>query len=146
MDLKEIKSIYKFLRKTDIVELELEMGGAKLRLKRGGIPAAEEIAAGPVASSAPTPPAPASAATKESANIKTINSPMVGTFYMAPTPEAAPFVEKGSLIKKGQSVCIIEAMKLMNEIESDYSGTIVEILVENGQPIEYGEPLFKVEI
>jgi acetyl-CoA carboxylase biotin carboxyl carrier protein len=84
-------------------------------------------------------------ATEEETRLITITSPIVGTFYRAPSPEAAPFVEIGSRVKKGQVLCIVEAMKLMNEIESEIDGTIIKALVENGQPVEYGEPLFLIE-
>lgn len=141
MDLKEIKAIYKFASETDIVELEVEGEKGKLRFKRGVV--GEE----PAERAAPQPPAPAAAAPEApSANIKEVTSPMVGTFYRAPSPDSDPFVEVGSTVKKGQTTCIIEAMKLMNEVESEFSGKVVAILVENGQPVEYGEPLMRVEV
>jgi acetyl-CoA carboxylase biotin carboxyl carrier protein len=146
MDIKDIKAIYKFLKETDIVELELEGEGGKLRLKRGGLAVEEPRVAGVSA------PAPASKEVKKeelaaapAGNVKIVTSPMVGTFYRSPSPEAPPFVEMGSIVKSGQTLCIIEAMKLMNEVESEYGGKIVSILVENGQPVEYGEPLFHIE-
>ncbi len=83
---------------------------------------------------------------KKAENIKIITSPMVGTFYRAPSPEAPPFVELGSIVKSSQTMCIIEAMKLLNEVESDFNGKVISILVENGQPVEYGEPLFHIEV
>jgi acetyl-CoA carboxylase biotin carboxyl carrier protein len=145
MDIKDIKVIYKFLKETDIVELELEGEGGKLRLKRGGLVAVEEpraVAAAPAAATEVKKEEPAAA---PAGNVKIVTSPMVGTFYRSPSPEAPPFVEMGSIIKSGQTLCIIEAMKLMNEVESEYGGKIVSILVENGQPVEYGEPLFHIE-
>ena len=101
------------------------------------MPTAAAVAATPVAA------APAEPVVK--LNVEYIKAPMVGTFYRSPAPDAAPFVELGQVVKVGQSVCIIEAMKLMNEIESEFEGKIVEILVENGQPVEYGQALFAVE-
>ncbi len=146
MDIKDIKAIYKFLRETDIVELELEGEGGKLRLKRGGLAAVEEPrVAAPVPAPAPKDAKKEEAAAAPAGNVKIVTSPMVGTFYRSPSPEAPHFVEMGSIVKSGQTLCIIEAMKLMNEVESEYGGKIVSILVENGQPVEYGEPLFHIE-
>ncbi len=148
MDIKDIKNIYKFLRETDIVEFELEGPDGKVRLKRGNAYAVRE--AMPVESLEPRE-APKEAKKEEPApvtkadNVKVVTSPMVGTFYRSPSPEAASFVEVGSVVKPAQTLCIIEAMKLMNEIESEFGGKIVSILVENGQPVEYGEPLFHIE-
>ncbi|MCK4846055.1 MAG: acetyl-CoA carboxylase biotin carboxyl carrier protein [Deltaproteobacteria bacterium] len=147
MDLKEIKLIYKFLKNTDISELEVEDTRGKLSIKRGVV--STGVAPAVMATSVVTPTADADASNapkEESSNIKEVTSPMVGTFYLSPSPEAAQFVELGALIKKGQTVCIVEAMKMMNEVESELSGKVVKILVENGQPVEYGEPLFHVEI
>ena len=149
MDLKDIKLIYKFLKNTDVIEIEVEDTRGKLRIKRGA--ASSVVATG--AAIAPALPAsglPKTADTKEAvkeepSNVKEITSPMVGTFYLSPSPEAAQFVDLGTLVKKGQTVCIIEAMKMMNEVDSELSGKIVKILVENGQPVEYGEPLFYIE-
>ncbi|HEY4706945.1 MAG TPA: acetyl-CoA carboxylase biotin carboxyl carrier protein [Thermodesulfobacteriota bacterium] len=150
MDIKDIKNIYKFLRETDIVEFELEGPDGKVRLKRGS---AYQIKEAPPAVEQPEArqesqkearkqePAPAKAD-----NIKVVTSPMVGTFYRSPAPDAAAFVEVGSIVKKSQALCIIEAMKLMNEVECEYGGKVVSILVENGQPVEYGEPLFHIEV
>lgn len=152
MDFKEIEDIVKFIRDTDIVEFELERPNVKVRIKRGiGRPDAAEVK--PVVVAAPVIAAPEQKpeeqkAEKEAAkNEKTkhITSPMVGTFYRSPSPDAQSFIEVGSTVKKGQIVCIVEAMKLMNEIESEFNGKIVSILIENGQPVEYGEPLFVVE-
>jgi len=147
MDIKDIKAIYKFLRETDIVELELEGDGGKLRLKRGGLVAVEEprAAAAPASASAQKETKKEEPAAAPAGNVKIVTSPMVGTFYRSPSPEAPPFIEMGSIVKSGQTLCIIEAMKLMNEVESEYGGKIVSILVENGQPVEYGEPLFHIE-
>lgn len=149
MDIKDIKAIYKFLRETDIVEFELEGPDGKVRLKRGGVniksvlsePASDVEQPLREAGQEEAAPAPE----KKAENVKIVTSPMVGTFYRAPSPEAQSFVELGSIVNKGQALCIIEAMKLMNEVESEFSGKIISILVENGQPVEYGEPLFHVQ-
>lgn len=152
MDLKKIKDLYKFLRKTDIVELEHEDEKSSIKIKRQG--AVSAPVAQPVQPSIVAAPQPLVAAGVEveekketlKENVKVINSPMVGTFYRSASPESPSFVENGTVVKSGQIICIIEAMKIMNEIESDYNGKIVSVLVENGQPIEYGEPLFHVEV
>ncbi|MBI5903319.1 MAG: acetyl-CoA carboxylase biotin carboxyl carrier protein [Deltaproteobacteria bacterium] len=151
MDIKDIKAIYKFLRETDIIELEIEGEKGKVRLKRGGVLYRE--APGDVVERGAVPaPSSLREAKKEEAptalasNIKVMTSPMVGTFYRSPSPEAQPFIEVGSVVKSSQTLCIIEAMKLMNEVESEVGGKVVAILVENGQPVEYGEPLFHIEV
>ena len=146
MDIKELKALYRFLNETDIVEIELDGEKGRIRIKRAG---ASSVAAQPPA--AHTQP-PLREAKKEEAppakndKIKILTSPMVGTFYRSPAPDAQVFVEIGSVVKSGQALCIIEAMKLMNEVESEFAGTIVSILVENGQPVEYGEPLLHIEV
>lgn len=152
MDIKDIKAIYKFLKETDIIELEIEGEKGKVRLKRGGVLYREApgdvVERGAVPAPSPVP----EVAKKDEApkalasNIKVMTSPMVGTFYRSPSPEAQAFVEVGSVVKNSQTLCIIEAMKLMNEVESEVGGKVVAILVENGQPVEYGEPLFHIEV
>jgi acetyl-CoA carboxylase biotin carboxyl carrier protein len=162
MNQKELKELIDFLIEKDISEFELERGDVKVRIKRGGETAAPVIthavpmAAMPMAASpaqagqAPTtaaaPPASASAAPAAAVEeeLHTVKSPIVGTFYEAPGPGALPFVKAGDQVAAGQVLCIIEAMKLMNEIESDASGEIVKVLVNNGQPVEYGQPLFAI--
>lgn len=157
MDLKEIKAIYRFLKGTDIAEIEIERGGEKISIKRAlaRAPIAEASLPDYSADYEATRAGSASEATEvksepvpEPVNnkLKTVTAPMVGTFYMAPSPEAPDFVEIGSVVKAGQSLCIIEAMKLMNEVESEFGGKVVSILVENGNPVEYGEPLFTIEV
>ncbi|MHB8174045.1 MAG: acetyl-CoA carboxylase biotin carboxyl carrier protein [Nitrospirota bacterium] len=149
MNLKEIKELIEVLKNSDITEIELEKAGTKIRLKKGlgghenvlSPPAGEERAA-PTAQIAAPAPDPAAEAQK---NLFAVNSPIVGTFYRAPSPDAAVYVEVGDVVKKGQILCIIEAMKLMNEIEAEVSGKIAAVLVENAQPVEYGEPLFHIE-
>lgn len=143
MDLKDIKDIYRFLKKTDILEFEIEREDGKVRIKRGGQQSTVDIVQ--TGTQAPFQRIEEKGEVERHTNLKTVESPMVGTFYRAPAPEAAHFVETGDSIGKGQILCIIEAMKLMNEIESEYSGKVVSILVENGQPVEYGEPLFLIE-
>ncbi|MEK7850478.1 MAG: acetyl-CoA carboxylase biotin carboxyl carrier protein [Deltaproteobacteria bacterium] len=156
MDLKDIKQIIKVLEGTDVTEIEVEQEGVKVRVKRGGFQQLLPVATAPVImpeAMAPSPqPSPSGRggesekpAEKESPKLKTISSPMVGTFYITPAPDAPPFVTVGSVVTKGQTLCIIEAMKLMNEIEAECSGKIASILVENAQAIEYGEPLFMIE-
>ncbi len=128
----------------DLAELEVESGGLRVRVVRRHAPAA----VAPLAAATPTalPQAEiAERAAEAVAGTVTIEAPMVGTFYRATNPETAPFVSEGDTIKEGQTLCIIEAMKLMNEIESKLSGRVVKILVENAQPVEFGQPLFLVE-
>ncbi len=128
--------------------------GMQIRLVRGGQPAMHAMApmtamtalAPPAPPPAPAAPAaPAAKAETSDGNVSYITSPFVGTFYRSPGPDAAPFVDAGTHVKKGQVLCIVEAMKLMNEIESEIDGSVVQVLVENGQPVEYGEPLFKIK-
>jgi acetyl-CoA carboxylase biotin carboxyl carrier protein len=157
----EIKELVELLAEKDIAEFEMERDDVKLRIKRSheapattvvtsGYPApvAAPVAlpqaapAAPAAAPAAAAAAPAAAPSEEGLAI--IKSPIVGTFYEASSPGAPPFVREGDTVAVGQVLCIVEAMKLMNEIESDTAGTIVKILVSNGQPVEYGQPLFKV--
>jgi acetyl-CoA carboxylase biotin carboxyl carrier protein len=164
MNQKELKELIDFLIEKDISEFELERGDVKVRIKRGADAAAPVIAhAMPIApmpiapmpmpsavqaaspSSVPAAPGPATGApVSAEEELHTVKSPIVGTFYEAPGPGALPFVKPGDQVAAGQVLCIIEAMKLMNEIESDTSGEIVKVLVNNGQPVEYGQPLFAI--
>jgi acetyl-CoA carboxylase biotin carboxyl carrier protein len=162
MNQKELKELIDFLIEKDISEFELERGDVKVRIKRGGETAATVIThAVPMASVAMAPPPgqsshsataavppPASTSTAPPAaaeeELHTVKSPIVGTFYEAPGPGALPFVKPGDQVAAGQVLCIIEAMKLMNEIEADASGEVVKVLVNNGQPVEYGQPLFAI--
>ena len=145
MNQREIRRLADLLRDYGLTEVEVEREGVRVRLRRE--PAA--VAAPPAVSGAPVPAssAVAVAATPKAneAHLLTIEAPMVGTFYRAPSPDAQPFVRDGDRVKKGQVVCIIEAMKLMNEIESKVAGRVVKVLVENTQPVEYGQPLFLLE-
>ena len=142
-----IKELMEYIEHSSFVEFELEREGFKIKLvKRAApasngpaAPAAVVPAAVPVHAEAPARPAPV-----ESPDIHLLKSPIVGTFYRASAPGSKPFVEPGDRVKKGQTLCIIEAMKLMNEIEADCAGKIVEILAENGKPVEFGQRLFKI--
>lgn len=145
MDLRKLKKLIDLVQESGIAELEITEGEEKVRINRtgSGNPAVyfpQQAQAAPVAvGPAAAPVAPAA----ETGH--TLKSPMVGTFYRSPSPGSPPFVEVGQSVSKGQTLCIIEAMKLLNEIESDASGTIRSALVENGQPVEYGQPLFIIE-
>ena len=148
MNLKEIKEILELIKASDVSELELVRGDSSLKLRRGAVPEVRAAAPVPAASAAPAPAGEAPAAPKEPAKpkvaYKEVVSPIVGTFYRAPAPDAAPFVEVGQRVSKGQVLCIVEAMKIMNQIESDAGGTVIAILVENAQPVAYGQPLFHI--
>lgn len=152
MDLRKLKTLIDLVAESGIAELEVTEGDGKVRIVKTqqaaqapafvAAPAAAPVAAAP-ATSAPAAPA-ASVAAEPAVSGHIVKAPMVGTFYRAPNPSAPPFVEVGSSVKEGQSLCIIEAMKLLNEIEADKSGVIKEILVENGEPVEFGQPLFVI--
>jgi acetyl-CoA carboxylase biotin carboxyl carrier protein len=156
MKAKEIQDLINFISETGLEEVNIETDQFKLKVKRSSpaatvttvAPAAVTAAPAPVAS-APAPAAPASAPAPAPAastsNFAKIKSPMIGTFYRSSNPETPPFVQVGDVVKKGQVVCIIEAMKLFNEIEADVSGRIVEVLVENANPVEFDQPLFVVD-
>jgi len=144
MDIKELKALYKFIKDTDIVEAEIEGETGAIRIRRGA-PGMEQPQAATYAVQAAPAPAPEPVAEAKPAEaFKVVTSPMVGTFYRAASPDTDPFVEVGTVVKQGQPLCIIEAMKLMNEVESEFAGRVVAILVENGQPVEYGEPLMHI--
>jgi acetyl-CoA carboxylase biotin carboxyl carrier protein len=155
MDLRKLKKLIDLVQESGIGEIEITEGEEKVRISRQGTAAAPIVMAGPgmqpQALGAATGPsallADAQGAGAGAAEPKghQLKSPMVGTFYRAPSPGAPSFVEVGQPVTKGQTLCIIEAMKLLNEIESDASGTVKAILVENGQPVEYGQPLFLIE-
>jgi acetyl-CoA carboxylase biotin carboxyl carrier protein len=148
VDLRKLKKLIDLVQESGIAELEITEGEEKVKIVKGGaaislVPAPAPAAAAPASQSpegsAPAAAAPAPAAEPEGHAVK---APMVGTFYRSPSPDAKAFVEVGQSIKAGDTICIIEAMKLMNEIEADASGVVKAILVENGQPVEYGQPLF----
>ena len=163
MNLDEIKELMDALEERDIQEFELEKGDEKIRIRRGpaengdrspqvvlapglAAPQPAEISApaNPTASSPPDPPAEAADASGSDDSLTEVKSPIVGTFYEASSPDADPFVSVGDKVAVGQVLCIIEAMKLMNEIEAEVAGTIEKRLASNGQPVEYGEPLFAI--
>jgi acetyl-CoA carboxylase biotin carboxyl carrier protein len=158
VDIADLKEILRILEEQDITEFELEQDGVKLRVCRSsGVapshPAATYLApapsvpapVAPPSAPAPSPSAPAGAATAEPEdNGVLVKSPIVGTFYRSPDPNASPFVNVGDRVKVGQVLCIIEAMKLMNEIEAEVAGEIMKVHPENGQPVQYGDPLFTV--
>ncbi len=151
MDLRKLKKLIDLVQASGIAELEITEGEEKVRITRSAASAPPSVAMIPAASAPPPVPTPAPNSTPEPAAPKlpeghVIKSPMVGTFYRSSSPGAKPFVEVGQTVKAGDTLCIIEAMKLMNEIESDVAGVVKAILVENGQPVEYGEPLFVIEV
>ena len=146
MDLRKLKKLIDLVQESGIGELEITEGEERVRISRTGPGAPVVMAAPAAASPAPIPAAAAAVPEPPAAPTgHTLKSPMVGTFYRSPSPGAPSFVEIGQAVAKGQTICIIEAMKLLNEIESDAAGTIKAILVENGQPVEYGQPLFVIE-
>ena len=151
MNQKELKELIEFLKEQDIAEFELERGDVKVRIKRGMpvaiAPAALTISAPTVPAAAIASPALPSVAPPSKSpdeGLHQVKSPIVGTFYESPSPGSPPFVKAGDTVEAGQVLCIIEAMKLMNEIEADASGEVVKRLVNNGQPVEYGQPLFSI--
>jgi acetyl-CoA carboxylase biotin carboxyl carrier protein len=159
MDIKDLKLLIKMVTETDITEFEMDNADEKIVIRRGptkteyvgvampqmSMPAPPSPVAGPVT----TNPAPAFSSPPASVipaeQGDTVNSPIVGTFYRAPAPDAAPYVEVGQVVEKGQVLCIVEAMKLMNEIEAEFRCKIVKICKENAQPVEFGDPLFVIE-
>jgi len=151
MDLRKLKKLIDLVQESGIGELEITEGEEKVKIVRGGQRAEVVPPGAPAPATAPGAPAPAAAQAAPGPGVPAapeghvVKSPMVGTFYRASSPDAEPFVEAGDTVKAGQTICIIEAMKLMNEIEADQDGVIKAILVENGQPVEYGEPLIVLE-
>ena len=156
-DIDDLKQLVEFLKENQVAEFELDQGDQKIRLKfkqpEQPAPIAQVIAGSPAMMAAPAPvtaavsaaaPAPVAPAADPDAGLHIIKSPIVGTYYGSPSPGASAFVSPGDRVEKGQVVCIVEAMKLMNEIESDASGEVVKVLVTNGQPVEFGQPLFAV--
>jgi acetyl-CoA carboxylase biotin carboxyl carrier protein len=136
LDLKQIKQIIDLMKRSELTEFAVEEEGFKLKIRRGtnGLPIVS--AAGP---------AGASSGSGDEAGVVYVKSPMVGTFYRAASPESKPFADSGTKVVENTIVCIIEAMKIMNEIQAEVKGTVVEVLVENGQPVEYGQRLFKIK-
>jgi acetyl-CoA carboxylase biotin carboxyl carrier protein len=150
MDLRKLKTLIDLVQQSGIAELEITEGEEKVRISRG-VAGAQVIpqagvayVAAPLPQAAPEPPVPSEPSAPPEAEAHVVKSPMVGTFYRSSAPDAKPFVEIGQAVKAGETVCIIEAMKLLNEIECDRDGVVREILVENGQPVEFGQPLFAI--
>ena len=166
MDLNQIKQILELVREHELSEFEVEHDGLRLKIRKdvngahivtlpasptasvGAPPAAGAVpaAAGPVPAAPPSAAPAADAGAESEIELAVVKSPIVGTFYRSSEPGSAPFVDIGAMVKKGQVLCIIEAMKLMNEIDSEYDGEVVNIYVENGQPVQYGERLFAIRI
>jgi acetyl-CoA carboxylase biotin carboxyl carrier protein len=153
LELDELKEILRVLDERGISEFELEKEGIKLRVRKAAAqpPVAVLAPAAPTVVAAATAPAPqsaaateAAAASEEESGLTIVRSPIVGTFYRSPAPDAPPFVEVGDTVKPGQVLCIVEAMKLMNEIESEVSGRIAKVHIQNAQPVQYGEVLFSI--
>jgi acetyl-CoA carboxylase biotin carboxyl carrier protein len=153
MDIRKIRRLIEMLEGSDISEIEVSEGEETVKIRRGSMePVVQQVQAAPQAAPAPQMPAaqgqPAPAAPAPEPEPETgitVEAPMVGTFYRAPTPEAEPYVREGDRVNVGDTLCIIEAMKLFNEIESEHAGTVKKIMAENAQPVEYGEPLFIIE-
>lgn len=154
-DIQDLKQLVEFLKEQQVAEFDIDRGDLKIRLKFSQPQAAvtplagiaQALAAAPalIPTAAAAAPAPPPAPADPDAGLHMIKSPIVGTFYGSPSPGAAPFVSPGDRVEKGQIICIIEAMKLMNEIEADAAGEVVRCLVTNGQPIEFGQPLFSIK-
>jgi len=151
MDIKDVKNLVKVITETDITEFEMENGQEKIVIRRGQ--RTEVVHVAPAVAQAPVVQAGYPAPIQEAASVivavaeneESIKSPIVGTFYAAPSPDASPYVQAGQVVEKGQTLCIVEAMKLMNEIEAEYRCRIVKVCKENAQAVEYGDPLFVVE-
>ena len=150
MDLRKLKTLIDLVSESNVSELEITEAEGKVRIVKGGGAVVQQFAA-PLAAAAPVAAAPAVAAPAAAPaeapapSGHLVKSPMVGTFYRSSSPGAAAFVEVGSQVKAGETICIIEAMKILNEIEADKAGTVTQILAENGQAVEYGQPLFVIE-
>lgn len=147
MKIKELEELIKLVERSEIAELELTgFLGRKVRISKYSPQPQAQPVVSPVAQPPPPPPQPGPALVEvEAKRLVSIRAPMVGTFYRAPSPNSPPYVEVGDMVKPGQVVCLIEAMKLMNEIESDVAGRVVEVLVENGTPVEFDQELFRIE-
>jgi acetyl-CoA carboxylase biotin carboxyl carrier protein len=149
MDLRKLKTLIDLVAESGIAELEVTEGEDKVRIVKtpsgGAAPSAPVTYQVPVPAPGVAGAAPAAAAEPEEPPGHIVKSPMVGTFYRSPSPGAPAFIEQGSVVKPGDTLCIIEAMKLLNEIEAEVGGTVTKILVDNGQPVEYGQPLFLIE-
>lgn len=144
MDLRKLKTLIDLVAESGIAELEITEGDDKVKIVKFSQAVQPVVQAAPVTTTVAVAAPEAVAAAPAAPVGHSVNAPMVGTFYRAPNPGASPFVEVGQAVKEGEPLCIIEAMKLLNEIEADKSGVIKEILVENGEPVEYGQPLFVI--
>jgi acetyl-CoA carboxylase biotin carboxyl carrier protein len=149
MDIRKVKKLIELLEESGISEIEISEGEESVRISRYPKPGTVTTTTAPAAAAAP-PPAAAAAAAPAEAQIapvqgQQVTAPMVGTFYSGPAPGAKPFVEIGTEVKPGDTLCVIEAMKMMNQIESEFAGRVVSVLVENGSPVEFGQPLFVIE-
>ena len=140
-----VEQVVELAVRHNLAELEVEAAGTRIRIVREHAPVASGSRVEAAPAIAATLPQSAPESVESTAHLLTVEAPMVGTFYRAPKPDAPPFVAEGDVVKEGQVICIVEAMKLMNEIESDCDGEVLEALVANGQPVEYGEPLFKIK-
>ena len=147
MDLAYVKKVIKLIEKSDVDEIEIEEEGKKIRVAKhkNQQPTFVQAAVQPSPQVLPSLPSPSPAAAPAQAKYQEVRSPIVGTFYRAPAPDAEPYIEIGQNVSVGSVLCIVEAMKLMNEIESDVSGRLVQVLVENGKPVEYNQVLFLIE-
>ncbi|MBS0315807.1 MAG: acetyl-CoA carboxylase biotin carboxyl carrier protein [Proteobacteria bacterium] len=151
MDLRKLKTLIDLVSESNVSELEITEAEGKVRIVKAGSVVVQQVAAPTAVGTAPAAPAvvapavPVPAAAPEVPSGHLVKSPMVGTFYLAASPGAKPFVEIGSVVKEGDTLCIIEAMKILNEIEADKAGTVTQILGQNGQAVEYGQPLFVIE-
>ncbi|MGZ4967918.1 MAG: acetyl-CoA carboxylase biotin carboxyl carrier protein [Methylobacter sp.] len=146
MDIRKIKKLIEIIEESDIAELEIKEGEESIRISRySAAPAAVAYAPAPAAAAPAAAAAPSAAPAEEKATGHVVKSPMVGTFYRSASPGTKVFAEVGQSVQVGDTLCIIEAMKILNQIESDKSGTVTKILVENAEPVEYGQPLFIIE-
>ena len=147
MDIRKVKKLIELLEESNIDEIEIKEGEESVRISRNSAQAIAAAAAAATPVAAAPAPAPAPAATPEAAPViagHVVNSPMVGTFYRSPSPTSPSFVEVGQTVKIGDVVCIVEAMKMMNQIEADKAGTVGAVMVENGEPVEFDQPLFTI--
>jgi len=148
LNITEVRKLIKLVQSSDVTEIEITEGESSIRISRQSSVAAPaaftapQMAAAPAAS--PVPDTTSTNSDNDTAREHVVNSPMVGTFYRSPGPDSDAFVNEGDKVKKGQTLCIIEAMKLMNEIEAEYAGVVTEILVDNATPLEYGQPIFVI--
>jgi acetyl-CoA carboxylase biotin carboxyl carrier protein len=151
MDIRKVKKLIELLEESGVSEIEISEGEESVRISRYPKPGAMPVAPLPPPAPTPSAPAPATSTASQAAAVappvrgQQVTAPMVGTFYSGPAPGSKPFVEIGSEVKPGDTLCVIEAMKMMNQIESEFAGRIVSILVENGSPVEFGQPLFVIE-